>query len=392
MARILVISHAPTHPADSGNRARVNSLLMALQSAGHEICLFLLDEGNNDRQAMARTWDRFWNSPYRFPAPGVRRQFRERLSTALKRDLCLPYGVDDWYKEPLNRRLQELEREFHFEVVLVEYVFFSKALDCFPNALKIIDTHDVFGDRHKLFLEHDQRPAWFYTTPDEEGTGVNRADAILAIQEKEKNYFSSLAPNKEVLTVGHLTRIVPPSPSRPFHNRLLFIGSDNDVNRHALSWFLEAVWPTILGRSPHAQLEVVGTVGLRFRAWPEGCRSTGTVADLATCYARGDLVVNPVRFGTGLKIKNIEALGYGMPLVTTDVGAEGIEEGAGTAFLTANTAEEFTESVCRLLEQRETREKLSNAALEFVRNYNDRATRPLFEFIENGLAGKSRRV
>ena len=392
MARILVISHAPTHPANSGNRARVYSLLNALQGAGHEVCLFLLDDGgDNDKEAMARTWDRFWAFPYRFPAPGLRRGMRGLVSRLLKVDRYLPYGVDDWYNGGLDQRLRQLGGAVAFDVVMVEYVFFSKALVCFPGALKILDTHDIFGDRHRLFLRHGQRPSWFYTTAAEEGKGLNRADVILAIQEREKAFFSSLAADKRVMTVGHTTRIAPPAPGKPFSNRLLFIGSDNDVNRHALAYFLDEVWPAIRTRSPATQLEVVGTICRRYRRLPEGCRATGPVDDLGACYAQADVVINPVRFGTGLKIKNVEALGYGMPLVTTGVGAEGIEEGSGRAFWVADSREDFFEKTCRLLEDEPARQRLAEAALTFARSYNDRATRPLLEFIDRELEKKRSR-
>ena len=254
--------------------------------------------------------------------------------------------------------------------------------------MKILDTHDIFGDRHKLFLKHGQQPSWFYTTPEHEATGLQRADAVLAIQEKENAYFSSLAPNTNVLTVGHITRIIPPSASKEFANRLLFIGSGNNVNIDALNYFLDDIWPGVQKQAPKAQLEVVGNICKQFPSLPEGCHAAGEVADLGKSYATADIVINPVRFGTGLKIKNIESLGYGMPLVTTQAGAEGLESGVGKAFLVANNSEEFVEHICTLLTEGAAREMLTKNALEYAHSYNDRAIAPLLDYINRALSIK----
>lgn len=389
MARVLVVSHTPTHPINSGNRARVNSLLHALQGAGHEICFFFLDFGNGDNEKMMEEWDTFWTLPYIFPRLStINRRMRVYISEKLKIDLYKPYKLDDWYRNRLDKEIRRLTEKYSFDVVLVEYVFFSKAFLSFSKAVKILDTHDIFGDRHKLFLKHGQQPTWFYTTPEEEAIGLQRADVVLAIQERENKYFSSLAPRTNVMTVGHITRIAPPSSAKEFANRLLFIGSGNNVNIDALNFFLDDIWPEIQKRVPNTQLAVVGNICKQFPALPEGCYAAGEVADLGESYSAADIVINPVRFGTGLKIKNIEALGYGLPLVTTQAGVEGLESGAGKAFLVANNSEEFVEHVCNLLSKETARSTLSRRALEYAQSYNDQATRPLLDYIDQALEMK----
>ena len=333
MAKILVVSHTPTHPVNSGNRARVNSLLDALQTAGHEIYFFFLDFGNGDNETMREKWDMFLTLPYRFPRPSIDRRMRDFISKNLKVDLYKPYELDDWYRNRLDKEFEKLNDKFSFDVILVEYVFFSKAFLSFAEAVKILDTHDIFGDRHKMFLKHNQQPTWFYTTPADETTGLQRADAVLAIQEKENNYFSSLAPGTAVLTVGHSPGLCPLLLRKALPNGCFSFGSGNNVNIDALHYFLDDIWPGVQKQAPKAHLEIVGNICKQFPSLPEGCHATGEVADLGESYATADIVINSVRFGTGLKIKNIESLGYGMPLVTTQAGAEGLESGAGKAFL-----------------------------------------------------------
>ena len=134
MARILVISHTPTHPVNSGNRARVNSLLDALQAAGHEINFFFLDFGNGDNETMRKKWDMFLTLPYSFPRPSIDRRMRDFISKNLKVDLYKPYKLDDWYRNRLDAEFSKLKEKFSFDVVLVEYLFFSKAFLSFAES------------------------------------------------------------------------------------------------------------------------------------------------------------------------------------------------------------------------------------------------------------------
>ena len=102
----------------------------------------------------------------------------------------------------------------------------------------------------------------------------------------------------------------------------------------------------------------------------DGCLKLGQVEALEEAYALSDVIINPVYFGTGLKIKSIEALGYAKPLVTTPIGAEGLEAGANEAFLIADTADEFAQSIIEVFSDDQLREDLSNNAYDFAKQWN----------------------
>jgi glycosyltransferase involved in cell wall biosynthesis len=94
------------------------------------------------------------------------------------------------------------------------------------------------------------------------------------------------------------------------------------------------------------------------------------------------VVVAPLRFGTGLKIKCIEALAYGKALVTTSSGAEGLAHGGGDHLCIADTAEAFANAVADLLVNVERRGQLEHNALGFARRWQDQqmqAVRKLYQ-------------
>jgi hypothetical protein len=114
----------------------------------------------------------------------------------------------------------------------------------------------------------------------------------------------------------------------------------------------------------------------------EGCVKLGVVKDLAGAYRQAALVVNPVRSGTGLAIKSIEALGHGRPLTSSTQGARGLEGAVGHGLRIADTCEEWVTRLVPLLEHRDARAAESRRAYEFARHWNSEQIEPLQSLLE----------
>ncbi len=376
--KILVISPIPTHPRNAGHRERIYQLVRAMQQLGHDIhLLYITLESGGDLEVMQSCWGDqfhiFCHSPDRTPnhcAPSFHATLTGRLIRRigffLRKTLDFPYGVDDWYDPACETMIAELHRQFSFDVVCAEYVFCSKTLSLFDSqTLKILDTHDVFGNRKKLFQQHGQQPLWFYTTPREERKALRRADVILAIQEHECRFFQKLVPQKQVETLGHFVELQrsPLKTKRP--QTLLFLASANQINVHGFQWFLREVWPRVQSRQPDVRMLLAGSICTAIEDHPAAIK-LGEFLDAKPIYEQADIVISPILFGTGLKIKNIEAMGYAKPLVTTSAGAEGLEQGIQTAFFAAATAEEFANRILDLLTNSELRYRTCQQAYRFA--------------------------
>ena len=351
MKKILMITPVPSHPQTAGNRARIYNLAGCIKQLGHELYVAHVERETGDRVAMQECWGRdyFFSIPYTRPKK-IMFRIRRKLNTLTNSESKYNLHIDDWYDESIDHQLKELQREINFEVVIVEYAFFSKALKCFPShVLKIIDTHDVLTDRHKLYLRNDEKYNWFSTSASQEKKGLRRADLIIAIQDHEKERFAKLT-DKKAITIGHTVKIIKPNTNDLPKSNILFIGSANQSNIDAIKYFIDEIFPEISVDFPKASLLVAGPV-VRCLAqyFSETIVNLGEPASLDQTYDIADIVINPIRFGTGLKIKNIEALGYAKPLVTTPTGAEGMESGIGSAFLVADDVNGFSNSVASLL-------------------------------------------
>jgi glycosyltransferase involved in cell wall biosynthesis len=385
---ILLISPVPSHPQIAGNRARICSLALSIKALGHELYFAHVQVETGDTDEMTACWggDHFFSIPYARPNK-LSYRIRRKMKSFFDSDAKYTSYIDAWYDDSIDDQLKIICQKINFDVVIVEYVFFSRALMAFPgHVLKLIDTHDVMTDRHKIYLRNNSKYNWFSTTARQERKGLRRADTIIAIQEGEKKFFAELA-GKKTITVGHTVKTIKREIETSPKGRILFIGSANQSNIDAINRFIREMFPKIQKEVPAAKLFVVGPVGRVLKHFNEAIINLGEPERLDDIYTNADIVINPIRFGTGLKIKNIEAMGYAKPLVTTRVGAEGMQSGIGTAFLVANSDDDFSDCVVNILRDPLLFKRLSNAGLDFANSWNQKQEDALISVLEQDRSG-----
>lgn len=306
---VLIVSPIASHPADQGNAARIQAEALELKRRNLGVDFFYYGmEGMSDEQltAMNRFWRRFFflrSTP--LPAPSLPRT----------------WGLDDWCGDMLCEEVAAACRRHHYDAVIVNYVWMSKILDRLSNVVKVIDTHDVFGDRHLVAEATSLEPRWFFTTAAEEDRGFARADVVVGIQSVESAKIAA-RHGGETITVGHPIAphfLLRPGPmgERPF--RFGYIGSGNPFNVASIT-ALDREIATIGGLS----WTLAGTISRRHLEMRSHPYRMGMVGQLAEFYDQVDCVLNPMMGGTGLKIKTIEALAFGRPVIGTVDAFEGI--------------------------------------------------------------------
>jgi polysaccharide biosynthesis protein PslH len=383
--KLLMVSPVPTDPVTAGNRARVSSLLALLTRLGHDVSFAYVPYEPADHNAMRnRLGERLRvlrsDAP---PFPTFHCRVKRKLARVLRLTSAHLWNVDEWFDNRLLPQVTALQKVEQFDSVLIEYVFLSKLVDAFPARVRtIIDTQDLMGDRHKLYVKAGVPPAWFATSSKQEIKALNRADAVIAIQQHEEQYLRNKI-STEVFCVGHIGALDIQPMRDPGGTQILFVGSDNPINLHASQWFTDSVLPTVRRKVPTCHLAVAGPICHR-RTWPAGTVKLGILADLAPAYAEATLVINPVLFGTGLAIKTVEALAFGRPLVATPAGLRGLGSEFAGAVSVAESAQEFAEKVIELLKSQEARTRLTRNATSVIRQWQSRQVANL----EAAVAGK----
>jgi glycosyltransferase involved in cell wall biosynthesis len=370
--KILIISPTPTHPANAGNRTRIFNIASFLISKGHAVHFLFSRQESADESAMRNFWgENFYAVDYKKPGLTKIEYIRRGFMRLILSDYKYYSTVDEHYNLLLDEKIREVSAHVSFDMVLVEYIFLSKAFLNFGHAvLKVIDTHDVMTDRHKLFLREGKKPVWYSVPYSQEKKGIRRADVVIAIQEKEKAHFKRMT-RKQVVNVGHIVQVRKSISEEPRRN-ILFVGSNNPSNLYGINDFLNVEFPRIRETFPDLELLIAGNICGELKQLPDGVTLLGEVDDLSEAYNRADIVINPLTIGTGLKIKMIEALGHSKVVLSTPVGADGLEEGAGSSYLLYHNSSELLDQLKMVYSSNYKYKDLCLKAAEFTEKWNQK--------------------
>ncbi len=202
--------------------------------------------------------------------------------------------------------------------------------------------------------------------------------SVTVVSERERMLLQPLAPAHLRLTVvpnGVDTTACAESFGAPEADTLIYPGAlSYDANFDAVAHFLSAILPRIQARRPDVRLRVTGRVTpAQIAALPSanGVDFTGYLDDVRPAVARAWAEVVPLRKGGGTRLKVLEALALGTPVVSTSKGIEGLELEDGRHVLVADSAADFAAATERLLGQPALRARLSADGREAVRECYD---------------------
>ena len=185
---------------------------------------------------------------------------------------------------------------------------------------------------------------------DSEIKRVSYFDKIVCISSDEKTLFEKLLPDKSFYFLPHLIgRKEPVEKVAARVMRVLFIGYDNEYNIEAMRWFFQNVYGRLM---PGMEVVVVGKVVKHIHADHPNLKKIEHVESLDELYRTVDIVICPLRNGTGMKIKVIEAMSYGIPVVCTSRGVDGLPDKNENGCLVEDTPEAFAEAINRLATDR----------------------------------------
>lgn len=253
------------------------------------------------------------------------------------------------------------------DILLADYGFLTPGIPYAlrPGAASAVVMHDLFSSRPAAFASLGMSDSVAVLDEVAEAGLLARADLVIAIQAEEATAARRLLPPGHKVLVAPMAIEPVPSPQAGEGGGLLFVGSGTAPNVDGLHWFLTDVWPRIRARFPDARLAVAGTVCTQLGAIARqpGVVLLGRVPELAPLYRSADVVISPLRAGSGLKIKLVEALAHGKPVVATTITAQGVAHLLEGALALADTPEDFATQVIHLLTDPPLRAMQAEAAL-----------------------------
>jgi len=253
------------------------------------------------------------------------------------------------------------------DVLLLDYAFMTPCLEHVrPGVPSIVIMHDLFSARAQQFNILNKSDSAAALSEADEMALLSAADLVVAIQADEAAIVRDRLPGRRV--------VVAPMAATPVGQAhignvedVLFVGSRTAPNIDALQWLVEEMWPAILQRRPRSRLLVAGSVAWAYSARAPGVEYLGVVPDLAHLYERTAVVISPLRVGSGLKVKLIEAMGWGKAIVATSVTTQGIQPVVKDAIVIADTPAAIVEETLSLMSDTDRRRHYANAALQVAR-------------------------
>ncbi len=262
--------------------------------------------------------------------------------------------------------LREMVRRHRYDVVVSEYSAVAQYLFRNPDLSgmkRVMSVHECY------YLA--RRKAWRVQRFSREGLsalfnlkGLRKfefdmyadADLVLTLTPEGKQELLDIRPDLRIEVVPHGVDVERFCVSGECEKEqaVMFLGNyPHDPNRDAVIYFHDRIWPRVRKEVPGARFYVVGkdpTPDLRELAREDSSVVvTGTVEDVRPYFERSKVFVNPVRIGGGFRGKLLEAMAMGLPIVTTSLGAEGVEAEDGRDMVIADDPEEFAAAVIRLL-------------------------------------------
>ena len=310
------------------------------------------------------------------------------------------YHVKRYVSEAFAAKLREILEKERFDIVHVESIFLTPYVPLIrkhSDAKVILRAHNVEHLIWKRVAQSCQNPLkrWYLkhlslTLRAYELEHLNDYDGVVCITKNDAEVFRQAGCRKPIASIpfGIDTGEVPSVDVEP--NSLFHIGAmDWLPNQESIRWLLEEVWPVVHREVPQAKLYLAGRKmpAQWMHANIEGVTVIGEVPDAMYFIGSKKINVVPLLSGSGIRVKIIEAMSIGKTVITTTVGAQGIDYTDGENILIADTPEQFAQQIKRCLDDDVFCSNIGKAAARLVAEQYNKQTlaKQLIDFYNKRL-------
>ncbi|QHS54724.1 glycosyltransferase family 4 protein [Mucilaginibacter sp. 14171R-50] len=276
----------------------------------------------------------------------------------------------------LKRGFRQILKTNSYDHIIISYVHSADLISdkqLTGNANTIIDTHDFLTAQFK-----DKRGFNLGATFADEIERLNTFNEIWAISPEEEYIFNQFCRSQVRWVPMMLDE--PALDVKDINERkydLVYVGNDNVHNITAINWFFEQVYPLLRA---DIKLCVIGRINNHISESYKKIDRVSFAEDLSSYYNNSKIAVCPMLNGTGIKVKVVEALAYGLPVVCTPRGIDGLPNKQNNGCLVSDDAAGFAGHIMALLNNYELYKAQSNyAKATFEGNFSSRATYQLLD-------------
>jgi glycosyltransferase involved in cell wall biosynthesis len=379
--KILWVKAGKLLPVDTGGKIRSFNILRHLAKQ-HEVTLLSYYGGRRDPEYEATITQQLPRAQTIYTA-APESTLGKSLDYLLRFPSPAPYAVRKFTHPKVRHTVTQWLGNGSFDVAVCD--FLSASLN-FPDQLAapvVLFQHNVETVLWRRMARTEKAPwsklsysveAWKMGSY--ETRTLQRFQHVIAVSENDRKEMLGLSPACSITVVptGVDTELYQSSPSVSGNSPVvLFTGSmDWEPNIDAMEYFCLEIWPTVLAAFPDARFQIVGrNPHPRVRRLASASvEVTGTVASITDYLRLATVVIVPLRIGGGTRLKIFEAMAMAKALVSTTIGAEGLDVSDGRDLMIADNAQAFAGAIMRLLQEPVLRRNYEQAAAALAARYD----------------------
>ncbi len=399
--KILWVKAGKLLPVDTGGKIRSYNILVQLAKS-HTVTLLSYYGGNKDLAYEADIVRSLPGSEVIYTA-APDSTVRQSLDYLLRLPSTAPYAVTKFAHPEVRRSVSRSLQEHRYDAAVCD--FLSASLN-FPRESPVpvvLFQHNVETSLWQRMADRETNPVRKLSYRIEaakmaryERSALANFAHVIAVSDHDRNQMLAMDGNCAISVVptgvdtSRYQRVPSASGTPPV---VVFTGSmDWEPNVDAVEYFCREIWLDVLGEFPAARFEIVGrNPSARVqRLASDSVVVTGTVPSVSDHLRNATVVVVPLRIGGGTRLKIFEAMAMGKAMVSTSIGAEGLDVQHGRDLLLADNARGFAAGILHLLRDAALRRRYEDAAAKLAAQYDwSHIARRFAEVLQSASQGNS---
>ena len=376
--KILQLCNKAPFPSNDGSSIAIMNMALGLVQAGAEVQLFTLNTKKHYKKIE------------NLPSPFVNNQnfhtiycdTDTRLNGAIMNLFSnQSYFVSRFYVNEFSAKLKSIVQKFKPDIVQLEGLamgVYLNEIKSYSKAKICLRAHNVEYLIWERFSKNIKNPLkkWYFKIQIErlkkfEISVMQNVDQIVAITPNDKKMIASISSVKTITALtGVNVKDYTIQKSKDFNDCSIFHFGSMDwmPNKEGVDWFLNECWDQILEVFPKCQLIIAGrNIPKHYKIIKnKNIVIRENVADPNTIYNSYNLMIVPILSGSGLRIKIVEGMSYGKAIVSTEIGAEGIDIVPNQDLVLANHSSTFINEIIRLLKNPNAVQSIEKNARHFA--------------------------
>lgn len=378
--RVLQFAPRTPWPLDTGAKLRNYHLARILATQAHISLLAFGDK--QDETALETVYERIVTVPRL-----AEYSFTKVLRGAVGRT---PLPLLNYTTKEMSRTLADVLAKNDFDIVQVESVHLMNYLPVIRAArshpIVVCDWHNIESDLMRQYAEREQslaRKTYARRTArlmnEFEMKALDEFDGHIVVSKQDAERLRQMNPRARIVVIENGVDVSYYAGEQSAgKKRIVFVGSmDYHANIDGAIDFARKVWPTVRKQKPELVFTIVGrdpSPEVRALSSIDGVEVTGSVDDVRPFYREAIAAVVPLNVGGGSRLKILEAMAAGVPVVSTKLGAEGLDSSDGENILLTDEPGQIAEAIIRIIDDHELAKRLIAGGYALIRKRYDWST------------------